>query len=82
MTDTAHSEFYHARRVLSGRPGLARRVVRHYQLIELSLIIGGILLIWGAVSLGKIGVASQETPAELHMPAYFDVIVERLGLRK
>jgi hypothetical protein len=63
MTDIVHSEFYHARRVRPERPKILRRIVSRYQLVELSVIIGAILLLWGGVSLGRVHAALQEIPS-------------------
>jgi hypothetical protein len=74
MTHIVHPEFYHARRVRPERPSILRRVVRHYQLVELSLIIGAILLLWGGSSLGRIHTALQETPSGWLESVRIDII--------
>jgi hypothetical protein len=74
MTDIVHPEFYHARRVRPERPKLLRRVVSRYQLIELSVIIGAILLLWGGVSLGRVHAALQEAPSGWLESVRIDII--------
>lgn len=39
------------------RLSLFRRTLRRYQVLELTLIIGGILLLWGALALGRVQTA-------------------------
>lgn len=51
MTQLAHSDFYSSQRFRPHRPNLLLRAVRRYQLVELFVIIGAILLLWGGASL-------------------------------
>jgi endonuclease YncB( thermonuclease family) len=62
MSQFAHSDFQNARQFRPRRPNLLRRAVRRYQIVELSVIIGAILLLWGGSSLGKIHAALQQAP--------------------
>ena len=74
MTDIAHSEFYHARRVRPERPKVLRRVISHYQLVDLSVIIGAILLLWGGVSLGRVHAVLQAMPSGWLESVRIDII--------
>ena len=52
--DVPDSDYFRPR-----RPSILRRTVRRYQVLELTLIIGGILLLWGVSSLGRVDTALQ-----------------------
>ena len=54
MTQITHSDFKNSLQFLARRPSLLRRMVRRYQIVELFVIIGAILLLWGGVSFGNI----------------------------
>jgi hypothetical protein len=54
MTRLAHHDFRGSPYLEPRRPSFARRIISRYQLVELTLIIGGILLIWGLFSLGRV----------------------------
>jgi endonuclease YncB( thermonuclease family) len=74
MTNVVHSEFYSPRQFRPRRPSLVRRIVSRYQLIELSVIIGAILLLWGGSSLGRIHNALQHAPSGWLESVRIDII--------
>ena len=45
------------------RPNFLRRTISRYQLVELFVIIGIILAVWGALSLGKVTSALKQAPS-------------------
>jgi hypothetical protein len=47
MTQITHSDFKNSLPFLARRPSLLRRLVRRDQIVELFVIIGAILLLWG-----------------------------------
>lgn len=53
MAQIAQPDFESSPQFLTRRPSLLRRTVRRYQIVELFVIIGAILLLWGGVSLGN-----------------------------
>jgi hypothetical protein len=59
---TVHPDFLGPREFRRRRPSALRRIARRYQVLELALIIGGILLLWGALSLGRIHAVLQDMP--------------------
>ncbi|HSD92406.1 MAG TPA: hypothetical protein VLB11_05210 [Methyloceanibacter sp.] len=61
MTDIVQPDSYFPDR----RPSLLRRVVDRYQLVELTVIIGAILLLWGAVSLPRVHAALLDAPGAM-----------------
>lgn len=63
MAHIVQPEFLDPHEFRRRRPSLLRRVARRYQVLELALIIGGILLLWGGLSLGRIDGALQNIPA-------------------
>lgn len=62
MTRIVHRDFRHTEHFEPRRPGLARRLVRRYQLVELTLIIGSILLLWALFSVGRVHTALTQAP--------------------
>jgi endonuclease YncB( thermonuclease family) len=56
------------------RPSLLRRMSRRYQVLELTLIIGTILLLWGASSLGRVHLALSNQAATWPESLRIDVI--------
>jgi hypothetical protein len=52
MTHLVHQDF-RSPHVEPRRPSLARRIARRYQLVELTIIIGTILSLWGLFSLSR-----------------------------
>jgi hypothetical protein len=63
MSRVVHPEFEHGQRVESYRPNVVRRTISHYQLAELFVIIGIILMVWGALSLGRVSTALGQLPS-------------------
>jgi hypothetical protein len=59
MTQIAQPDFSDSEYFRPRRPSLLPRAVRRYQVLELTVIIGGILLLWGATSLGRVHAALQ-----------------------
>lgn len=57
MSQVVHSDFQRQRRFRPRRQSALRRVLSRYQVIELFVIIGAILLLWGGSSLGPISSA-------------------------
>jgi hypothetical protein len=53
MSRVVHPDFQHGQRVEPIRPNFLRRTISRYQLIELFVIIGTILMVWGALSLDR-----------------------------
>ena len=47
MSRVVHPEFEHGRRYVPPRPNILRRVISRYQLVELFVIIGAIILAVG-----------------------------------
>jgi hypothetical protein len=74
MTHIVHPDFHGRRHFEPRRPNLLRRVASRYQLVELSVIIGAILLLWGGTSLGRIPVAWQEVPTGWLESVRIDII--------
>ncbi len=74
MTQLANPDFHGSERFRPHRPNLLRRVARRYQVVELFIIIGGILLLWGGTSLGKIHGTLNGTP-----PAWADSVQSVIG---
>jgi len=56
------------------RPSFLRRILRRYQVLELTLIIGAILLLWGASSLGSVHSALSNRPVAWPQSVRIDVI--------
>jgi endonuclease YncB( thermonuclease family) len=56
------------------RPSFLRRILRRYQILELSFIIGGILLLWGALSLGRVHNALMQQSLDSPGPVRIDVV--------
>jgi endonuclease YncB( thermonuclease family) len=50
-------------RVQPYRPNFLRRTISRYQLVELFVIIGIILMVWGALSLGRVTSALKQAPS-------------------
>lgn len=61
MTHLVHQDF-RSPYVEPRRPGLARRIARRYQLVELTIIIGTILSLWGLFSLGRVHTTLTQAP--------------------
>jgi hypothetical protein len=57
MAHVVHPDFQRQRHFRPRRQGILRRVLSPYQVIELFVIIGAILLLWGGSSLGPISSA-------------------------
>jgi endonuclease YncB( thermonuclease family) len=74
MAEVVRPDFRRSRHAGERAPGVVRRVVGRYQLIELSLIIGAILLLWGAASLGRVHTALTQSPPTWPDPARIDII--------
>ena len=54
MSRVVYPEFEHGRRYVPARPNILRRVISRYQLVELTVIIGVIFLLWGGSSIGRL----------------------------
>ncbi|MGA7457203.1 MAG: thermonuclease family protein [Methyloceanibacter sp.] len=54
MSRVVHPEFEHGRRYVPPRPNILRRVISRYQLVELTVIIGAIFLLWGGSSIARL----------------------------
>ena len=54
MSRVVHPEFEHGRRYVPARPNILRRVISRYQLVELTVIIGAIFLLWGGSSIARL----------------------------
>jgi hypothetical protein len=54
MSRVIHPEFEHGRRLVPPRPNILRRVISRYQLVELTVIIGAIFLLWGGLTVAKL----------------------------
>jgi endonuclease YncB( thermonuclease family) len=63
MSRVVHPEFEHGQRVEPYRPNFVRRTISRYQLIELFVIIGIILMVWGALSFGRVSTALGQPPS-------------------
>jgi endonuclease YncB( thermonuclease family) len=74
MTHIVHPDFHGRGYFEPRRPSLLRRVASRYQLVELSIIIGAILLIWGGTSLGRIQTALQQAPTGWLESVRIDII--------
>jgi hypothetical protein len=57
MAHVVHPDFQRQRHFRPRRQGILRRVLSRYQVIELFVIIGAILLLWGGSSLGPVSSA-------------------------
>lgn len=57
MSRVVHPDFEHGQRFRPCRPNILRRTISRYQLVELVVIIGAILLLWGGSSLGPVSSA-------------------------
>jgi hypothetical protein len=57
MSRVVHPDFQRGQRVEPYRPNFLRRTISRYQLVELFVIIGIILMVWGALSLGRVSTA-------------------------
>jgi endonuclease YncB( thermonuclease family) len=60
MSRVVHPDFQHGQRVEPYRPNFLRRTISRYQLVELFVIIGMILMVWGALSLGRVSAALKQ----------------------
>lgn len=63
MSRVVHPDFEHGQRVQPYRPNILRRTISRYQLVELFVIIGIILMLWGALSLGRVTSALKQAPS-------------------
>jgi endonuclease YncB( thermonuclease family) len=63
MSRVVHPDFQHGQRVEPYRPNFLRRTISRYQLVELFVIIGIILAVWGALSLGRVSTALTQAPS-------------------
>jgi hypothetical protein len=72
MAHIVHPEFQ--RRHAGARRGAFRRVLSHYQLIELTVLIGGILLLWGGSSLLRISSRMDQGPSAWVESVRIDII--------
>ena len=63
MSRVVHPDFEHGQRVQHYRPNILRRTISRYQLVELFVIIGIILMVWGALSLGRVTSALKKAPS-------------------
>jgi endonuclease YncB( thermonuclease family) len=63
MSRVVHPDFQQGQRVEPYRPNFLRRTISRYQLVELFVIIGIILMVWGALSLGRVSAALQQAPS-------------------
>jgi hypothetical protein len=54
MSRVVYPEFEHGRRYVPARPNILRRVISRYQLVELTVIIGAIFLLWGGSSIERL----------------------------
>jgi hypothetical protein len=62
MSRVVHYDFEHGKRLRAPRPNILRRAISRFQLIELSVVIGLILLLWGGVSLGRVSATLISAP--------------------
>lgn len=63
MSRVVHPDFQRGQHVQPYRPDILRRTVSRYQLVELFVIIGIILMVWGALSLGRVSAALKQAPS-------------------
>ena len=63
MSRVVHPDFQRGQRVESYRPSFLRRTISRYQQVELFVIIGIILMVWGALSLGRVATALRQVPS-------------------
>jgi endonuclease YncB( thermonuclease family) len=63
MSRVVHPDFQRGQRVEPYRPSFLRRTISRYQLVELFVIIGIILMVWGALSLGRVSTALKRPPS-------------------
>jgi hypothetical protein len=63
MSRVVHPDFQHGQRVEPYRRNFLRRTISRYQLVELFVIIGMILMVWGALSLGRVSTALKQAPS-------------------
>ena len=59
MAHVVHPDFQRQQHFRPRRPSALRRVLTRYQVIELFVIIGAILLLWGGSSLGPVSSALE-----------------------
>ena len=57
MSRVVHPDFEHGQRLQPPQRGIFRRTISHFQLVELFVTIGIILMLWGALSLGRVTTA-------------------------
>jgi endonuclease YncB( thermonuclease family) len=74
MSHVVHPDFHSSRYFRPRWPSLLRRVVSRYQLVELSVIIGAILLLWGGSSFGRIHTTLKEAPIAWVESVRIDII--------
>ena len=60
MSRVVHPDFQHGQLVEPYRPNFLLRTISRYQLVELFVIIGIILMVWGALSLGRVSSALKQ----------------------
>ena len=75
MSQVVHQDFKRQRHFRSRRQSALRRVLSRYQVIDLFVIIGTILLLWGGSSLGPLSSALKgQTPSEWLESVRIDII--------
>jgi endonuclease YncB( thermonuclease family) len=75
MSRVVHPDFEHSQHFLRRRPNILRRTISRYQLVELFVIIGAILLLWGGSSLGPVSSAlKSQTPSGWLESVRIDII--------
>ena len=74
MDHAAHPDFQRRQYFRPRRRSGFRRVLSRYQVIELFVIIGAILLLWGGSSLGKLSGAINQAPSTWLASVPIDVI--------
>ena len=63
MSRVVHPDFEHGQRLQPQQRGIFRRTISHFQLVELFVTIGIILMLWGALSLGRVTTALKPAPS-------------------
>ena len=74
MAHVVHPDFQRRQHFRPRRQSALRRVLSRYQLVELFIIIGAILLLWGGSSLGKLSSAISQAPSTWLESVRIDII--------
>lgn len=74
MAHVVYPDFQRRRIARPRHRGVLRRTVSHFQLVELTVIIGVILLLWGALSVGKLPQNLSQAPSGWLESVRIDII--------